>query len=195
LPWEHAGVAESPAYSVGDEWVYTDGAARWMYRVVGYQEHLLVTVSDGDPFCQGCRYFRDPHWTVVKILSESGVDTSAAAVSAAWYNSMNFRHLDFPLHVGKEWRYRVLGVTRGGVNAEFSNRHRVEAYEQVTVSGGTFKAFRISHHQENLRTNPPRTVRATHWWSPEVRAFVKRVANTAGWGPDFELQSYVLRGE
>jgi hypothetical protein len=193
IVWSHEARADSPAYVVGDEWRYSDGAVRWFYRVTGYQDLLLITESNGDPFCGGCRYFRDGHWTVVRILSADGRDTSAAGVSSAWYSGVGYKYLDFPMHVGKEWSFEALALSASGVTALYFNRMRVEGYEKVSVKAGTFNAFRIAHYQENRRVNPPRMLHASHWWSPEARAFVKRVSHSTGWGRDFELELYTLK--
>ncbi len=48
-------VVEAPTYKVGDEWRYPGG---YFVQVVGFEGDLVITVSNLDPFCRGCRYFR-----------------------------------------------------------------------------------------------------------------------------------------
>jgi hypothetical protein len=57
-----------------------------------------------------------------------------------------------------------------------------------------FKAFRISHIQERVHTpfssGAGRYWRESLWYSPEVKALVKRDVNTRiELGPDWELES------
>jgi len=75
---------------------------------------------------------------------------------------------DWPLDVGKTWTrtYRVtIHASKQTIPLEV--RQKVEAYEDVTVPAGTFKAFKISTSDtlgnENLA-----------WFSPELGIFVKQ---------------------
>lgn len=75
---------------------------------------------------------------------------------------------EWPLEVGKSWTHEQR-VTIHAKNATipYSSTLKVEAYEDVTVPAGTFKAFKVSSvttlGDENLV-----------WFSPELGIFVKQ---------------------
>lgn len=81
---------------------------------------------------------------------------------------------DWPLEVGKTWtgKYRVtIHATKQTIPYEVSQK--VEAYEDVTVPAGRFKAFRISYSDTLGNEN-------VQWFSPELGIFVKmRLTRTA----------------
>jgi hypothetical protein len=76
---------------------------------------------------------------------------------------------DFPLVVGKTWAasYRMT-VHAENQTIPFDSRGKVEAYENVTVPAGTFKAFKISSSTTLGDEN-------VHWFSPEFGVFVKSI--------------------
>jgi hypothetical protein len=183
-----APVAEAPAFKVGDEWRWTSGGRRRIIALEG--EHTVTRLSNQE--CQNCRAYRDKNLTVVKLLDKEGnivVNDS----------SVGYKMLDFPLAVGKQWDSDVSLVNRSTRVAEpYKNTFRVEAYEEVKTKAGSFKTFRITHIQQRAHStfgaNAGKTWRETFWYSPEVKAFVKREVNTnVQWGADWELESYSLK--
>ncbi len=106
-----------------------------------------------------------------------------------------WKYLDFPLYVGKEWSQTHEGrLTSGSRGTSLSrDRFKVMAYEEVSGQAGTFKAFRIRHHQENLRSGW--SGENDRWWSPEARAYIKQAvyASRDEWGGNWELKSYTLK--
>jgi hypothetical protein len=101
--------------------------------------------------------------------------------------------LDWPLAVGN----------RGGVTGRFQAQYGepydadlqwvVDAYEDVTVPAGTYKAFRITHRisaRESTNfarqlTMGPRTWNLRLWYAPEARRFIK--ADGDSWALHFDL--------
>lgn len=73
----------------------------------------------------------------------------------------------WPIEVGKSWQ-RSFRVTIHATNqtVQVNDTQTVEAYEDVTVPAGTFKAFRI-------RTTSP-TNDDINWFSPELGVWVKQ---------------------
>ena len=175
-------VVDAPTYKVGDEWRYTGGV---FSQVIGFEGDLHITASNRDRFCQGCRYLLDRNGTVVKTLDAQGNPTQSA--------TQGLKFLDFPLRVGKTWSQDIdLRQTSTGAMRPYSNTWKVEAYEEITVKAGTFKAFRIGWHQEN-RGPYGWSGDATFWWSPDVKAAVKSIAHTSDWFRPWELESYTLK--
>jgi hypothetical protein len=181
-------VAEAPSLGVGDEWRWTGGGSR---RVVAVDGALVVTPLSNER-CRQCLAYRDKNLTVVKLVDRDGKVVNDPVVG--------YRLLDFPLTIGKKWESDQVLVSNTTRAAEpYKNAFAVEGYEEIKTKAGTFKAFRITHVQEqahvSLSSEAGRSWRETLWYSPEVGAFVKREVNTprVKWGADWELESYSLR--
>lgn len=75
---------------------------------------------------------------------------------------------EFPLEVGKSWtREQRMTIHAAKRTVTYSVTQKVEAYEDVTVPAGTFKAFRIS--SETTLGDQGVT-----WFSPEHGIFIKQ---------------------
>lgn len=177
-----AVVVEAPSFKIGEEWNWTGGRYDTYVRVVALEGDGSVVESNLDIWCRdGCRY----------ILDKNGIATSGTNKKGEPTYVSGLRILEFPLRVGKEWTQTIdLRESSSGAMRPYVNRWKVDAFEEVTVKAGTFKAFRISWYQEN-RGVYLWSGSASLWWSPEVKAFVKRAVHTSGWGNDWELASYV----
>ena len=80
--------------------------------------------------------------------------------------------LSWPLVVGKRWRarYDYEDRLRGRTFSNVQTWWRVEAFEEVSVPAGTFKAFRLqSEPGENNST------RSTVWFSPELGIRIRQI--------------------
>lgn len=75
---------------------------------------------------------------------------------------------EYPLEVGKTWTHntRVTNYAKRQTTP-FQYTQKVEAYEDVTVPAGTFKAFKISTSDTLGNEN-------VQWFSPQLRTFVKQ---------------------
>ena len=112
--------------------------------------------------------FENPQWA---ILAEPTTGSFLGIVSGnrpvmTWDPPTGF---DFPLMVGKTWTksYRVTIHARNQT-IPFEQTQKVEAYEDVTVPAGTFKAFKISSF--NTLGNED-----VYWYSPDLGIFVKQI--------------------
>lgn len=78
-----------------------------------------------------------------------------------------FVNADWPIFVGKWWlnRYRYRDHIRGRTFDNVQYDGKVEAYEDVTTPGGTFKAFKIAFG------NP--FSQLVLWYSPDLGIFIK----------------------
>lgn len=74
---------------------------------------------------------------------------------------------DRPLEVGKTWsrKHRSTNHVKK-TTTDFVGTWKVEAYEDVTVRAGTFKAYKVLY-SDTLGTE------GATWWSPEIDAWVK----------------------
>lgn len=100
---------------------------------------------------------------------------------------------EWPLSVGKSWTRQVkMTVHATQQTIPLESKMTVEAYEDVTVPAGTFKAFRV-RSTDNLGNEE------VNWYSPELSIFVKQkltrtAANRMGPGVrETELLSQSIR--
>ena len=100
---------------------------------------------------------------------------------------------DWPLEEGKTWTHNHrMTIHATNQTIPFQTTQKVEAYEDVTVPAGTFKAFKIS-------TSDTLGNESVSWYSPELGIFVKqintRTANNAA-GPgkrEIEVVSQTIK--
>ena len=178
-----APVAEAPTFQVGDEWRYTDGT---VFRILAVEGDLIVTTSLTYPpqeLCRDCRFYRDKNLTIIKVTDKNGKPEESEVVG--------FKTLDFPLQIGKQWTSnQKLKQRSSGRYLDYDNTFKVEGYEEVQTKAGTFKAFKVTQKQER---RPYWSGQLTFWYSPEVKAVVKRQVPSAQWQNDRELESYTLK--
>jgi hypothetical protein len=75
---------------------------------------------------------------------------------------------EWPLRVGKSWTRQVnLTLHASKQTVPMESKLTVEAYEDVTMPAGTFKAFRV-RSTDNLGNED------VNWYSPELSIFVKQ---------------------
>lgn len=76
---------------------------------------------------------------------------------------------DWPLEVGKTWTHNHrMTIHARNQTIPYQVTQKVDAYEDVTVPAGTFKAFKIST-SSNLGEE------TVHWYSSELGIFVKQI--------------------
>lgn len=170
-------VIEVPEYKSGDRWNYTNG---YFVEVLGFENELVVTTSNFSRWCKNCRYYRDRNYTTVRVLDANGKSTG---------ESVGLKLLDFPLQVGKKWTQTITlrEVSTGSVST-YSNSFSIVAFEEVTITAGIFRAFRIRWFQSQHGTEW--SGHCDMWWSPDVKNFIKRSVYASKWFDDFELVSY-----
>lgn len=81
---------------------------------------------------------------------------------------------DFPLEVGKSWsrKHRVTNHANK-TTTDFEGHWKVEAYEDITVRAGTFKAYKVVY-TDSVGTE------TTTWWTPEFGLFIKNLSRRTG---------------
>ena len=136
--------------------------------------------------------FETPQWAILAQPTNGGWlgIVSGDKPVMTWDPAMGF---DFPLEVGKTWtkNYRVTIHARNQTTP-FEQTQKVEAYEDVTVPAGTFKAFKIT--SSNTLGNED-----VYWYSPELGIFVKQILtrtakNAAGPGrQETEIVSQAIK--
>ena len=81
-------------------------------------------------------------------------------------------YFDFPLYVGKKWK-RLFSARPSFLNRDYDYlmEYKVLCIEDITVSAGTFKAFKVEINHTNNESKG--SGKAHIWYSPEVKLFVK----------------------
>lgn len=99
------------------------------------------------------------------------------------------RNLDFPLTVGKQWSLDYKG-TYVGSNKPIARKitYEVKGIEQVTVTAGTFRAFKL---ESDDRAGQRDYFTTTYWYSPETRSIVKSQFDGSAGGQQTGLQRQV----
>lgn len=128
---------------------------------------VQVTGKRGERMWQGKQViaFETPELTTLALpnggwVSQVRGDTPVVT----WDPPANW---DWPLEVGKTWtkKYRLtIHATKQTIPYEVTQK--VEAYEDVTVPAGTFKAFKVTSSDTLGNEN-------VIWFSPELGIFVK----------------------
>ena len=149
--------AERPIYTVGEKWIRSDG----VYDLIRIEKGLYVFAAEG-----GREIHLTKDLTVAKVRRGQEIMEFDPPPTLAW-----------PLEVGKEgWGTRSsMWRTSGSPSVRVSVSWNVEAYEDVSVAGGTFKAFKIV--QSIYGSGGARTAEQQwefeSWYAPEVRQLVK----------------------
>jgi len=164
-----------PTYTIDQQWIRSDGE----YRLVRIDRDLYIFSAGPD---------QEIHLTKDLMV--------ARARKGGWVTEFDSLPELWPLAVGKagigEGRWHVPNdPTRIRVQYFWS----IEAYEEVTVPAGTFKAFRIVFSWEPLTTGSGIVRRQfVSWYAPEVGQLVKAESSDAG-PLSFELVAVDRAGE
>jgi hypothetical protein len=161
--WAQAPRAERPSYSVGDKWIRSDGA----YDLIRIENGRYVFAADGG---------REVHLTrdlgVAKIVRGGQVLLELEPPPG----------LTWPLEVG---RSGVAWLTLKSLDPQFGQSvvrltWKVDAYQDVRVPAGVFKAFRIVQVLEPrfLAAAPQsRRLDLVFWYAPTVQQLVRADGN------------------
>lgn len=167
---------DAPVWNLGDSWTYRDGAGKfWSNQVFEIREDLFLMRVEGD---------RDLYAYDRKTMNcNSLIDRSGRKVR----NLQAFKNIfDFPLVIGKRWRY---SAESGSTN--IVNELSVEGVEEVNTPAGTFLAYKIYYKQtEMLRMN---SGWIRYWYAPAVKWWIKREVETSSyWAREYRVQNAIL---
>jgi hypothetical protein len=157
--WAQAPKADRPTYAVGDKWIRSDGA----YDLIRIENGRYVFAADGG---------REVHLTrdlgVAKVVRGGQVLLELEPPAAPGW----------PLEVG---RGGVSWLTLKSADPQFGEslvrvQWKVDAYEDVRVPAGVFKAFRIAQVLEPrfLAASPQsRRIELVFWYAPAIQQLVR----------------------
>jgi hypothetical protein len=161
--------AERPTYSLGERWIRSDG----IFDLIRIENGIYVFAADG-----GREIHLNKDLLVVRVSRRDAVEWELdPAAKMAW-----------PLEVGK-WGIQQLSFPRSyPYSTPLNLTWKVEAYEDVKVPGGIFKAFRISYALTiaTYAAAGASVARLTVWYAPIARQLVRGegIAERVG-GPQF----------
>lgn len=167
---------EAPVWNLGDNWTFKDAAGKfWSNQILEIREDSFIMRVEGDRDLYvydkktlSCNYFTDRSGRKVK---------NRGALKNIF---------DFPLIVGKRWRY---STESGGTS--IVNELRIEGVEEVNTPAGTFKAYKIYYQQTEMSRGTSGWVR--HWYAPVVKWWIRReVEKSPYWARAYGLQSAEL---
>lgn len=94
---------------------------------------------------------------------------------------------DFPFKVGKTWTQHIVLTVGGTTKIPMKAQRKVEAYEDVTVPAGTFKAWRVVF-TDNIGC------RQTTWSLPEkLGVYARRINERSPTHPQGGAGTQVLK--
>lgn len=170
---------EAPNFVMGDTWEFRTLFTKYtgtVVEVTSEGNHNITMTS-----YPGTKFTRDKNLAVIK--------TEGTPVDERSF--VGWKFIDFPMMPGKEFSYRVQGVT-----AEFTITIKAIKWETVKVPAGKFRALRIEGCWKN-ESSGWYDCGMTFWFAPEVKVFVKRQTPSI-WAAslrntDFELTSFSVK--
>ena len=146
-----ADVANKPTYKPGEWWELSiktkNILSGWFYGLDG--EYRIEVVQDGFK----CLYKEAREWT-------DDCGEAKKAVLEALFGVGERKHLDFPISVGKRWKFSY-------------GRHSGEAVitqaETITAAGKTLRAYRIERKGRGVH-GPESTI---YWYAPDCECISK----------------------
>jgi hypothetical protein len=179
---------EAPVWNIGDKWTYKGATGKvWDTVVVDIKGNSFI-VRPGERRDLDGYDMKTLNWNF--LIKEGGEKTEYRGPFKSIFN--------FPIFVGKEWKYEAKSIPTGGSKeANFLNELKVERVEEVTVPAGTFKVYRIYYKQTHMPSTRDGWI--CLWYSPVVKMWIKReVEKTSYWAKttwlqDTELISYHLK--
>lgn len=111
----------------------------------------------------------------------NGVDTvRISTILDRKQSSTPFR--DWPLYVGKKWKYESEWENNEGTKGKTSQDVEVVSFEELRVVAGKFVAYKIEY--KGMVTNSrgyKGEMTDTWWYSPDLKTYIKHV-NNDGYG-------------
>ncbi len=173
---------EAPTLNVGDKWIYGDkSGSKWIQEVVVIENDIYV-IRYGNETCG----FDKNTMNFIYTIDENNRRKK--------FTDTRGKVLNFPLYIGKKWSNVVTRTPKRGKSFEqnYIEEYFVSSYEDVKIMAGTFKAFKIEYLQKNIMTMRE-TARGAYWYSPDVKAIIKRVEEVSLSTGNMELEFYQLK--
>lgn len=194
-----AAPVERPEFVIGDRWVfrYVDLYSnaelnKWELKVSGMHDDSVrfagVTLANKDATKVGKSYKTSASRSTLTVPNSLVVEGKEVK-------------FDFPLAVGKTWKYDYKTRRNDGNGfTTYSVEAKVDGWEDVEVAAGKFKALKVTHASAySTETGGQRyngQLLRTYWYSPQVKREVKYEFIDRGDGGDrgrTELVEYEVK--
>lgn len=175
-------IAERPEWTTGDSWTYRGRGPAGAYTVTRkvLREGIFAARDCYQIEAGDARYWYTKQLGyLARTNGEKTVRIAAPPEDWQW-----------PLQVGKQWSATVTWTDSGEQERTYvlTGVWMVEAYEEVKVPAGTFKAFKVSRREIESGASQD------FWYSPQARGWIKiRGTNTADGNYEEELTAYTTR--
>ena len=133
-----------------------------------------VTIQSTERMWEGRRYlaFTWPGGAVLANPADGGWSAILAPDGSPVVSFDPSTGYDYPLVVDKTWTRSVRQTLhKANKTLDSEVKYKVEAYEDVTVPAGTFKAFKM---RQQWFLNSKLAADNTNWFAPELGIFVKQ---------------------
>lgn len=98
---------------------------------------------------------------------------------------------DWPLQVGKKWRYENNWTSQDGTTGSQSQNAEVLSYQEETVEAGTFMAYTIKYTGKTTNSRGYNAEEEEVWlYAPEVKTFIKLTQTQGDFNYEEELIEY-----
>ncbi|MCX5733440.1 MAG: hypothetical protein NTW68_03815 [candidate division NC10 bacterium] len=169
----------APKYEGNEEWKWKNDKGReWVNRVIGVEgETTAIEWAN-----KNIGYY-NKDWVIERVKRGSGevVDKQGAGT----FIDIGQKVLDFPLELGKQWRWSFVDTPSGGYTGLVTYTHwvKVAACEDVQTPAGTYPALKIEIDQ---RSSVGGSRNGTYylWWAPSVKNVIKRQYVPSRWWGD-----------
>ncbi|MCR9229371.1 MAG: hypothetical protein NXH90_18285 [Flavobacteriaceae bacterium] len=120
----------------------------------------------------------------------NGVDTLQIPTGANKnQNSAPFRN--WPLQVGKKWKYESEWKNNEGTTGKTSQDVEITSFEELNVEAGTFAAYKIEYKGIVTNSRGFKGEMTDIWWySPELKTYIKHINDDGHGLYTNELTSY-----
>jgi hypothetical protein len=165
---------EAPVWNIGDKWNFTGNGS--IEVVKADQNGYILKFSEGkyEFESQGCNTILFEKATLNRINAVEGDKLKKYTMGLR-------KILDFPLGIGKQWKYAYSSKEMGEkslVSHDFSEIYRVLGWEDIVVQAGKFRALKLEYKRTLTGASTPyasigEEIINQYWYSPEVKYFVK----------------------
>ena len=163
---------EAPIWNVGDKWTFTgDGSIE---VIKADQNGYVLKFSD-----KNCLFERQECSAIFFDKSTRNRANTVKGEKGKKYNEGLSKIFDFPLSVGKQWKWNYPGIAQdgwgGSRSVDIYENYRVLGWEDIGVRAGQFKAFSLEYVRYNVFPSGSKSQEIKHlyWYSPDAKYFVK----------------------
>ena len=162
---------EVPVWNVGDKWTFTgNGTVEVMKADAnGYTLNFSERICMAET--QGYSAILFERASLSRIYSVKGDKRKK-------YKEGLGKIFDFPLSVGKQWRYNYSGTAQGWggpMNVDFYENYKILGWEDIGAEAGKFKAVRLEYLRHFITPTGNKTgeIKHLYWYSPDAKYFIK----------------------